>query len=236
MSNGVIYKEYSKNEKVGDADATYVSIAASCPKTCALKKDGSCYAMLGNVGIHVHRIDKEAEDFSTLDIARAEAAAIDACYKSGEVPNRDLRLHVSGNSRAIAGSRIINSAVGRWKKRGGNDCWSYTHCYSNVTRDIWSNVSILASVDDVSQVALAKDNGYAPAIVVAQHLDNRAYKLPNSEIKWIPCPAQTKDNVTCVDCRLCFDSDRLFKKNLGISFEAHGVKKGQIKRRLTVIK
>ena len=192
---------------------------------------------MGNVAIHVKRLDKEAEELSALDVARAEAHAIDNCYKGGPVPDgRKLRIHISGDSRTQAGTRIINSAVGRWIKRGGEFAFSYTHAWEQVPNELWSNVSILASIENTSQVNKARDKGYAPAIVVPEHNGAKAYQIQGSDTKFIPCPAQTKDNVDCIKCGLCFDADRLYNKNMGISFAVHGVKKNELKRRLTVLK
>lgn len=237
--NGAIYVSDSGNVKLMGSqkvDATYVSIQASCPKSCPLMGEG-CYAQLGNVGIHTHRLDEEAEGMTALDAARSEASVIDSSYKGGEVPSgRPLRLHVAGDSRTLAGTRIINNAVSRWKKRGGGDCWSYTHVWKTIPRSTWSNVSILASVTDTSEVEAAYQQGYAPAIVVAEHLSDKAYQLEGSDVKWIPCPAQTRD-VGCSDCKLCFNADRLHRDNFGIAFAVHGVRKETVKKRhLAVIK
>lgn len=236
--NGSVYVSDSGNTKIMGSkkvDATYVSIKASCPKDCPLMGEG-CYAQLSYVGMTSTRLDQEAKGFSALQTARAEAHVIDSSYKGGAVPvGRDLRLHVSGDSRTLAGTRVINKAVGRWKKRGGGDCWSYTHAWKNVPREEWSNVSILASVTNTQEVALAKEQGYAPTIVVNEHLNDKAYKLDGADTKWIPCPAQTR-GVGCSDCRLCFNADRLYQDGFGIAFAAHGVKKHSLKRHLTIIK
>lgn len=236
--NGVTYVSDSGNSKIMGSkkvDATYVSIQGSCPNSCELKGSG-CYAQLGYVGIQVNRLDKEAVGMSALALARAEAKAIDNSYNGGAVPaHRDMRLRVSGESRTITGSRIINKAVGRWKNRGGGNCWAYTHAWKNVPRSEWSNVSILASVDSISDVELARRQGYAPAIVVDRFKSPKAFKIAGSSTKFIPCPAQTK-GVGCTDCKLCFDANRLFEGNYGIAFEAHGARKNEVKRRLTVIK
>jgi hypothetical protein len=236
--NGVKYVVDSNNKKIRGTkkvDATYVSIKWSCPLTCQLRNEG-CYAQLGPLGVHINRLDKEVDNVSALQIARIEAREIDNAYGGGAVPTgRDLRLHVSGDCRTIAGAKIINNAVVRWKRRGGNEVWGYTHCWDHVTKDVWSNVSMLASVDSIEEVKYARQNGYAPAIVVAEHLSEKVYTLPGSDIKWIPCPAQTR-HIGCVDCRLCFDANRLYEKNMGIAFSAHGARKNTIKRRLEVIK
>lgn len=238
MSNGAIYVEDSGNRKIMGSkkvDATYASIRTSCPKSCPLMGKG-CYAELGYTGIHNHKLDADADGQSALDTARAEAKAIDSSYKGGAIPNeRDLRVHVAGDSRTLAGTRLINNAIGRWIKRGGGKTWSYTHAFAHVPRSAWSNVSILASIDNVKEVALARKQGYAPAIVVPEHPSDRAYTLKGSDTKWIPCPNQTR-SVGCTDCRLCFDTDRLYEGNFGIAFAAHGVMKEQIKRHLTVVR
>ena len=236
--NGAIYVSDSGNRKIigsKKADATYTSIQTSCPKSCPLMGEG-CYAELGYVGITSHRLDAEAKGNSPLDTARAEAKAIDNSYNGGDVPKgRDMRLHVAGDSRTILGTRVINKAVARWKQRGGGDCWSYTHAWQHVAREEWSHVSILASVSNTNEVEAAREQGYAPAIVVPEHPSEKAFQLDGCDTKWIPCPAQTR-GVGCTDCRLCFNADRLHDGNFGIAFAVHGVMKDKMKRHLNVVK
>lgn len=235
--DGALYVSNSGNTKIMGSekvDATYVSIEASCPKDCPLMGEG-CYAQLSFVGITTNRLDEEADGFSALEAARAEAKVIDSAYNGDDVPKgRALRIHVAGDSRTIAGTKLINNAVKRWKKRGGGDVWSYTHAWKNVPRQEWNAVSILASISTIEEAPAAKAQGYAPTIVVPEHLSEKAYKLEGSDIKWIPCPAQTRD-VGCTDCKLCFNADRLLEGNFGIAFSVHGIKKNNIKRRLSVI-
>lgn len=229
-----IYIEGSKNSKINGSkkvDSTYLPISNSCPSTCSLKSQG-CYAMLGYVGMTVSRLEKSYSNLSALQVAREEAKAIDNCYHGGAVPQgRDLRIHVAGDSRTVTGTKLINKAVGRWKQRGGGSCWSYTHAWKHVPRSDWSNVSILASVSNVEEVAQAREQGYAPAIVVPEFSGDKAFQLEGSDTKWIPCPAQTRE-IGCTDCRLCFNANRLFEGNFGIAFEAHGAKKGALKEKL----
>lgn len=241
MIKGARYISDSSNSKIGGykkVDATYVSINSSCPNSCSLKNSG-CYAQQSYIGMYGKKLDKEVKGFSALQIAKQEATAIKSSYNGKEVPPlRDLRLHVSGDSKTIRGTRIINAAIGNWKSRGGGDCWSYTHSWKSVPRKEWSNVSMLASIDTIDDVQLAKNQGYAPALIVSKHLSEKTYTLPGSNIKWIPCPNQTKPNgkdIDCVSCRLCFNADRLFADNYGIAFAAHGIGKNKIKRRLDII-
>lgn len=234
---GTIYVQDSGNTKIMGSkkvDATYASIKATCPDSCELKDKG-CYAQTSFVGMINNRMNRRARSGSPLDLARAEAKAIDESYKGGTVPaGRALRIHVAGDSRTILGTRLLNKAVGRWRIRGGGDCWSYTHAWKHVPREEWSNVSVLASVDNVTDVPHAREQGYAPAMVVAEHPSEKAYQLPGSDVKWIPCPNQTR-GIGCTDCKLCFNADRLFAGNFGIAFAAHGIRKNDVKRHLNVI-
>jgi hypothetical protein len=234
--NGSTYVQGSKNSKISSSnsvDAIYVS-TNSCPKNCSFAEKG-CYAKLGMVGITTTRLNKESDKMSALQLARAEAKSIDQAYAGKNIPaGKNLRLHVSGDCRSIEGAKVINKAIGRWHKRGGNIAWSYTHCWDHVLREVWSNVSMLASVDKVEDVQYVRQNGYAPAIVVAEHLSDKAYKLPNCDTTFIPCPSQTR-GIKCDQCMLCGRADFLFENNKGIAFSAHGPQKNAIKKRLAVI-
>lgn len=234
---GAIYVQDSGNTKIMGSekiDATYTSIKRTCPNTCSLKDTG-CYAQTSFTGITTRRNDHRARGESPLDVARSEAKAIDDSYNGDAVPQgRALRLHVAGDSRTVKGTRVLNKAIARWKARGGGSCWSYTHAWRHVPRKEWSNVSILASVENPQDVNQARTQGYAPAIVVGQFPTDKAFTVPGSNTTFIPCVNQTR-GVGCSDCQLCFRADWLYETNRGIAFQAHGVYKDQMKRRLNVI-
>ena len=44
----------------------------------------------------------------------------------------------------------------------------------------------------------------------------------------LPCPAETRGR-TCVQCRLCFDTEALAKRKLAIGFQLHGLGKNKVK-------
>ena len=230
--NGAIYVSKSGNSKIGRIDTTYAS-TTSCPASCILRKKG-CYAMSGMVGIHAARMNRESAGKDSRDIARAEAKAIDSAYKCGKVPFTDLRLHTVGDCKSSCNVKVVNEAVGRWKARGGNKAYTYTHAFSVVKRSEWYHVSVFASIDSISQAKEATEQGYACSFVVADHASKKAFKVPGSDITWLPCPAQTMGK-TCEECRICMDADKLFRNNQGVAFAAHGVYKNAIKKRLNVI-
>lgn len=236
--NGALYVSESGNTKINGSkkvDATYASIEATCPKTCPFKGEG-CYAQMGYTSITTHKLDRQVEGLSAYEVAKAEANAIDSSYGGGSVPTgRDLRIHVSGDARSSGAAKVIAKAVDRWKARGGNKVWSYTHAWHLVPRSFWGQVSVLASIEDVRDIKQVRSQGYAPAIVVNEFQSDKAFWIGDCDTKFIPCPSQTR-GVGCTDCRLCFDADKLRERNAGIAFSAHGPGKNKVKKSLTVLR
>lgn len=232
------YVSKSSNKKISSGlvqvDATYNPIKQTCPDSCELKGEG-CYASQSFVGMINSKLEKEAEGKDSIDLAKLEAEAINNSYNGGKVPEILLRLHVSGESPTVEGTKIINKAVGKWLKRGGSKAWSYTHCWKDVPRKTWSNVSVLASIDDYSEIPAAIKKGYVPAIVVSEFPKKKKFSLEGSPVDFIPCPAQVYEKSACDTCQLCMRDDMLKKLGVGIAFEAHSIKKNTIKKRLTVI-
>lgn len=208
----VVAVEQSKNAKTGDVSVTMVS-QASCPDSCPLKRKG-CYAENGFAGFATRRLNKSSET-DAVRIARAEARAI--ARLSGR---RDLRVHVVGDCRTERAARIVSRAMARHRAKQGKRAWTYTHAWRKVRRECWGSESVLASCETPAEVLEARAAGYATALVVSEFQQESAYDLDG--VRVIPCPAQTRENVTCQSCGLCMDAGRLHKAGLTIAFEAHG--------------
>jgi hypothetical protein len=168
------------------------------------------------------RLNDAARDqkASTLRIARAEARAIDGLLTSGRVKHRPLRIHVGGDAPTAESAALIAGAARRYSERVEAPAYTYTHAWRDVPRSAWEGVSVLASVETLKDAKKALKRGYAPAIIV-DHFDGDKASMVDG-VRLIPCPAQTKDDVSCADCRLCMDADKLVKLNAAIAFEAHG--------------
>ena len=209
--------------------ATYAPVGArsdggSCPRSCPLLGAG-CYAEGGRVALVGARLERVA-GIRAIDLAREEAAAIDAAWQGGRVP-RDwgLRLHVSGDARTAGAARVLARAAARWISRGGSTPWSYTHAWRAVPREVWGQVSVLASIESASDAADARAQGYAPALIVEKFA---APSWREEGILWVACPAQTARGATCSDCRACWRADSLRDRGLGIAFSAHGVSRRRV--------
>lgn len=207
--------QWSANEKIGKVSTTYLA-TVSCVD-CPLKGAG-CYAEHGMVALHKRRLDAavRARKASPARQAQAEADGIDALKARGQ----GLRLHTSGDCPTEESARIVADAAERFMARGGGKAWTYTHAWRRVTRKSWGSVSILASVETLADAKRAMRRGWATARVVPTFPSDKAWH--EGGVRWIPCPAQTRDNVTCESCRLCWDDAKLRTIGAGVAFDAHG--------------
>lgn len=213
----VIAVEKTLNQKTGPVSVTHVA-QATCPSSCPFIKSG-CYAEQGMQGMHTRRLNRAAwrrGDVDKRSIAREEARAI-LLNLSGK---RDLRLHVVGDAATPSAAAVIGRAVDAYRAKHGRRVWTYTHAWRDVPRAAWSSTSVLASVETIGAAKEALSAGYAPALVVAKFGTDKASVIDG--VRVIPCPAQTRKGVQCIDCRLCWDADALQKRGACIAFEAHG--------------
>lgn len=215
MGHFAIVTQRSANEKIGNTSATYAP-TTHCVD-CPFKNNG-CFAQHGQVAFHVRPLEAavRAAHASPVRTARDEARGIDALKAKGQ----GLRLHVSGDCPTTEAAEIVADAAERFVARGGGTPWTYTHAWRRVRRSAWGAVSVLASVETLDDARRAMRRRYAPARVVPKFSTDKAWV--EGDITWIPCPAQTRDNVTCESCRLCWNATGLLARGAGIAFEAHG--------------
>ncbi|MFP2929488.1 ParB/RepB/Spo0J family partition protein [Pyxidicoccus sp. 3LG] len=207
--------------------STSVSIQATCPESCAFKGAG-CYSQSGFTAILNERMDAAAWGLEAEHVIAEEARQINAAFKGGLIPQdgarggRDLRLHVGGDVGSARGARLLGQAAQNWKARSGGSVWTFTHWWRAIPRNAWGTaISVLASVETAADIETARSRGYAAAIVVEDFPDcDKAFALPGTKARIIPCPAETRGR-TCIECRLCLDVD-LLKLNAAIAFKIHG--------------
>lgn len=216
---------------------TYASVAVTCPDACPFKS-GACYVQAGATKkLRVTTLDAAARGMSADDVIVREVLLIDGAFRGGPVPQdgarggRDLRLHVGGDVGSEAGARLLAEAAVRWTLRGGGRVWTFTHLWREVPKDAFAGISVLASAETPEDIELARRDGYACAIVVDKFSSAKAFSLPGTNAKIIPCPAETR-GTTCVECRFCLDADALLDRNVAIAFAAHGSGKKKVVEKL----
>jgi hypothetical protein len=207
---------------------TYAGIANSCPDSCTEKRDGTCYV---SAGYYTGMINSKLQFYKATprEVAREEAKAIDGLKARGQA----LRIHTGGDCRTNDAARYVSAAAKRFRVRGGGSVWTYTHAWRDVSRKSWRDVSVLASIDTLSDVPTATAKGYACAIILPFPENKKAWKVDGLTI--IPCPAQVKDTVTCTDCRLCWNDQKLIERRAVIAFEPHGSGAKKIEKRLVTL-
>jgi hypothetical protein len=219
--------ETSTNAKLGPVSATYAS-QASCPRSCPWFGNG-CYAERGLVGWQTRRLNRSALR-GAQRIAEAEARAIDTL-----TGDRLLRLHVVGDARTDSAACVLGAAAERYSRRGnaprrGRKVWTYTHAWRTVARESWGDaVSVLAPVETVREARETMKPGYAAAVVVSAFERESAYWIDGTTV--VPCPNQTR-GITCRECGLCRDDERLRSAGLVIAFEAHGTGGAAVRKTL----
>jgi len=217
--------ELSNNAKTGPVSATYAA-QHSCPPYCPLR-DAGCYAESGPTGIHTKALNRAKLDATAMEVAEAEAHVI-RTRLSG---TRDLRLHVVGDCPSNEAAQLVSEAALTTTRRQFV-VWSYTHAWPDVDRAAWADVEILASCESVGQLDAARERGYATALVVPVHETDKAYRLGGHKL--LPCPNQTRD-VSCVQCRLCMNTERLRQQDITIAFAAHGARFKVVRRLLPTL-
>lgn len=219
MSPLALATSKSHNRKTGTAAVTYAA-QGSCPASCRFLGAG-CYAEGGGIGHITRRLNAEGRRASPVEIAEAEAHAIDYCEI--QFAGQAMRLHSVGDCSTEKAARIVAGAAARWRARGGGPVWTYTHAWRMVPREAWHPISVLASCETPGDVFAARVRGYATAMVVEEFQRDTRYPIAGEGtiVELVPCPAQTR-HVPCTDCGLCLDDELRYDAGVTIGFALHG--------------
>lgn len=219
----------SSNAKTGPIPVTMTE-RASCPDTCALKKNG-CYADNFPLSLHWDRVESTGID---------EAKLID---KISALPNGQLWRHnVAGDLPSLAGlvdsnafNRLIDAAK-HTKPIIYTHHKLYPHNQKLFAHARAQGVVINASCENIGSAASAIKSGINAVCIMP--LDAKPVtKLldPNNDqelARVVICPAQQKDSVTCASCGLCA-RDRV-DAGVIVGFLAHGAKSKKVNKMLEV--
>jgi hypothetical protein len=207
----------------GNVSATWVA-QQSCPTSCPLLKNG-CYAEVNKPGLHTHRMNKKvAARKKSKTAIRKMLVDLEVAGIRKLTGKRKLRVHVVGDAPTAAAATAIGTAMLAHQAKQGKVAWTYTHAWRDVPVQAWKGANVLASCNNVTEVASARAAGYGTSVIVPPHPTNKIYQFGGEQI--VPCPAQFKHNgkrvVTCEDCTLCMRPTFLRKRRLSVGFQPDG--------------
>ena len=202
----------SQNAKVGNMHATY-SPQVTCPTSCPFYPK-----------IHGDVLDVETRMHIQIQFAEIEAQKIDELF-----PDKNLRIHVVGDSSNSISARIIGSAMVRYEKRGAElgykvQAFTYTHAWNepyNVPESDWQGARVIASCETDRDIERARELGYACELTLPVLETNKVYETKGGN-KVLPCPNVFNKEVQCNDCMKCADIGLLKSRNWVIGLSTHG--------------
>jgi hypothetical protein len=209
----------SANVKTGPIPVS-TSSADTCPDACPLKA-GGCYAKSGPLGMHWQKVTagKRGANLTTFvqAIRKLDAGQIWRHNQAGDLSGRGDRI----NTREL--DRIVRANKG---KRG----YTYTHkppALGNNGQAIKAaneaGFTVNLSGNSLSHADELKTLGIGPVVaIVPEDAPNKGVTPAGN--RWITCPAQTREGVTCATCKLCSVATR----TVIVAFRAHGSAKRKV--------
>jgi hypothetical protein len=185
----------------------------TCPP-CPLKGNGCFPALLPEA----RKLELACKD-KNADTIMAEVVADIRTYAKAD--GRWLRLWANGGdflSAEWAGK--IRDAVSATYGDGGGRAFGFTRTWKQLPRSHLGDLSVLASLNNPGQIALARERGFAPAIIVEEFPEG-GNEFQIGDHLFIPC-RQEIDGTPCTDCGFCQTDEALFAAKRGIAFRAHG--------------
>lgn len=225
-STQVQFVKKSSNVKIGKIPCTN-SERSTCPDSCPLKNDGSCYAESGfYTRLNWDKVDSKERGgtWSQLcdNIKKLKNGQLWRHNVSGDLPHIDQKIDTN---------KMYDLTCANMDKKG----FTYTHHEVLENNDIAKhNKSIIDACNKNGfTVNLSGNNPYHAIQLKALNIAPVVSIVPIDQltnftlngVKFVICPAAIRNNVDCEKCNMCQLTDRDFT----IAFPAHGGGKNKIK-------
>jgi len=214
----------SGNSKTGPIPTSMTS-ADTCPRSCSWY-DSGCYAEGGLVVIHWKRVPRKGSNWEKFcsAVASIPEGQLWRHNIAGDLPGKDWRI----DAKML--QMLLNANQGR---RG----FTFTHKYrkdQKSKRFLVRNVELVRhanasgftvnwSADSLEDADRLADTQSGPVTVVVPFGAPRHQKTPAGR-HVILCPAQVREDVTCMSCEMC----SVVGRKAIIAFEAHGQQKERV--------
>ena len=232
----------SGNVKTGPMPVS-TSGEQTCPPACPYKNNDGCYAKSGPMRFHWQAISQGTRGHTWPEFLEIVAT----------LPLKQLWRHnqagdLSGLANEIDDGKLQELVT--VNKKAGLHGFTYTH--KPMWEDLDAKIPVSAKTAARNREAVKKANqgGFTinlsadtlaeadrlaaldigPVVVVLPQETPESLLTPEGR-KVIVCPAQTRDRMTCVNCKLCANTDR----DVIIGFQAHGSGSKIVERTLTAL-
>lgn len=211
----------SSNRKTGKIAVSTIS-SDTCPDTCPLKSDGSCYASAGfHLAMHWRKVDtgERGTSWSTF------------LQDLQSLPENEPYRHGQAGDLPGDGDRTLDRAacVALGEATSHLDGWGYTHYLptaENVTtlRAMADTGGLVVnlSADNLGDVDTYRATGLPVVVTLPEDAPERSTTPDGAPI--VVCPAQTGKAPDCKACMLCARPNR----RVVVGFRAHGAKRALV--------
>lgn len=212
----------SRNSKTGPIPVS-TTTRDSCPDSCPFKGAG-CYAEQGKLAMHWNKVSSGERDMGWDEFVSAVRR-----FPRGQLWRHNQAGDLPGGGDTIDVVKLSQLAAANKGRRG----FTYTHkpptpenlqaIGKAVAAGFTINLSAnsLQHADELARAAL-------PLVAVVPENAPAKGETPAGR-KYLVCPAQTRDDVTCASCGLCQNAD---ERRPIIAFRAHGARKKTIEAML----
>lgn len=209
----ISFSPISSNAKTGKMPVSG-SASSTCPSACPFKKQG-CYAKYGPISWFWNKVNAGKVGISWDDFLNKIRA-----LKDGTVWRHNQFGDLAGEDNAIDLAKLDELVEANRGRKG----YSYTH---KPVLDNAANAAAIAkanangftinlSGNNLDNADALKALNIAPVATIVP-LDSPQSFFTKAGNKVVVCPAQTRDNVTCLSCQLCAK-----QRSVIVGFKAHG--------------
>ena len=212
----------SENQKTGNIPQSY-SPASTCPVTCPLKGAG-CYGENFRTARTWKRVDAGvAGDPWETFLSRVRK------IEAGRIWRHNVVGDLASDGTTIDLEKLDELVKANRGRRG----FTYTHHplanpgeQEAVRAANAAGFTVNLSADTLAEADRKAGFGVAPVVTLLPSDTPLAGPLRTPEgRKVVICPAQTRDGVTCMSCRLCARAGTVENPRVIVGFLAHGSRK-----------
>jgi len=201
----------SGNGKVGKIPVS-TSTNATCPDACPLKAKG-CYANGGPLAIHWRKVSNGLTGMLWHEFVSAIAALpigqIWRHNQAGDLPGDNNHIDAGMLAELVSANRGKHGFTYTHKPMSLGNRLAIQHANAN-------GFTVNLSANNLEHADQLADLGIAPVCTLLPSDAPDKGKTPNGK-RWIACPAERSETLTCADCQLCAK-----QRSIIVGFHAHG--------------